>query len=189
MALVGLSAALLMVLFGPADCAEAAGPWRAVIVDAETGQPVEGVVVLAYWMKYTGSPGGWGATYYAADETVTGSDGRFEIPARITFTWVPFFTQIRGPEFKIFKPGYGRWDIRKPEQPVDGQRKLPAELLAQDGAVIALPPLKTREARLEFYRHFGRTPPIDIPEDRTRRFYQADDLERTYLGFPTRQTR
>jgi hypothetical protein len=178
--------ALLVALPGATDRADAAGPWRAVIVDAETGKPVDGVVVLAYWMKYTGGPGGWGAAYYAADETVTGVDGHFEIPARITFTWVPFFTQIRGPEFKIFKPGYGRWDIRAPEQPAGRQRKPPSDLLAQDGAVIALPPLKTREERLTFTINSSPWPPSDVPFADAPRLYEALRRERAYLGLDGR---
>jgi hypothetical protein len=31
--------------------AEAAGPWRAQVVDAETGQPLEGVAVIAVWQR------------------------------------------------------------------------------------------------------------------------------------------
>jgi hypothetical protein len=58
------------------------------------------------------------------------------------------------------------------------------EVFARDGAVIELPPLKTREERLNFYGGGGFSPPPHIiPRDRTRRFYEAEDLERTYLGF------
>ena len=38
--------------------ANVAGPWKAQIVDAETGKPVEGVVVLAVWYRRYTSPGG-----------------------------------------------------------------------------------------------------------------------------------
>ena len=53
--LIGISALASII----SASAEAAGPWNARVVDAETGQPLEGVVVLAYWIKYTSSWGGW----------------------------------------------------------------------------------------------------------------------------------
>ncbi len=31
--------------------AQAAGPWRAQVVDAETGQPLEGVAVIGVWQR------------------------------------------------------------------------------------------------------------------------------------------
>lgn len=43
---------------------EGSGPWKAQIVDAETGQPLEGVVVLASWIKCEASMGGWAAGKY-----------------------------------------------------------------------------------------------------------------------------
>ena len=39
-----------MTLLTPGT-AEAAGPWRARVVDAENGAPIEGVVVLAIWRR------------------------------------------------------------------------------------------------------------------------------------------
>jgi len=166
--------------------AEAGGPWRAQVVDAETGQPIEGVVILAYWIKYKASPGGWaGAEYYAAEEVVTGRDGRFEIPAKIAFNWLPFLTQIRGPEFKIFKPGHGRWRVRGIETLPEAWRELQEwDLLAKDGIVIELPPLKTREQRLKFYGALGW--PGFIPPEKTRRMREAEDAERAYFGFRSR---
>ena len=35
------------------------GPWRGIIVDADTKQPLEGVVVLAVWNERYGSIGGY----------------------------------------------------------------------------------------------------------------------------------
>jgi hypothetical protein len=176
---------LVLGASGVAGSAEAAGPWRAQIVDAETGQPLEGVVVVASWIKYTAGPAGWaGGTYYAAEEAVTGADGRFVIPAKIAFNWLPFVTEIEGPTFLFFKPGYGIWRMRTPAPRAihEEQHDLVA-VFARDGAVIELPPLKTREERREFYPAGGYSPPPHIiPRDRTPRFYEAEELERTYLG-------
>jgi hypothetical protein len=166
---------------------EGAGPWRARIVDAATGQPLAGVVVVAYWTKYTATPGGWGSGRYpAADEAVTDPDGRFEIPSRLAFTWLPFFTEVRGPEFLIFKPGYGTWEVRTPARPALPAGELPpapAELLASGGVVLTLHPLGTREQRLAFYTSGERgTLPHHVPAERARRYLEAEGAERRYLG-------
>jgi len=186
-----LGTLVLMMILGLAPFAglstgEAAGPWKAQIVDEETGQPIEGVVVLAVWIRYTASPGGWaGAKYYASEEVVTGPDGRFVIPRRTVINWLPLLTEIRGPEFKIFKPGYGAWGIRgwKGERPKEWEDLTVGEILTKENIVIELPPLKTREERLEFYRSPSRSPSALVPPERTKRFDEAERMERGYLGF------
>ncbi len=182
--LVLVPASVLIVgLFGSLRGAEGAGPWRGQIVDAETGQTLEGVVVIAWWLKYTGGPAGWaGGRYYAAEEVVTGSDGRFEIPPKIALNWLPIITQIRGPEFRIFKPGYGQFRVVKPELKPLEEGDDPYEFLTKDGVMIALPPLKTREERLKFYSSLSPPPP-PVPPDRRRKFDEVIDVERKYLGF------
>jgi hypothetical protein len=102
---------LMLSSFGRCGTGEAAGPWQGQVVDAGTGQPLEGVVVLAVWFKMTRGPAGPSGRFYDAEEVVTGPDGRFTIASRSTFTLNPF-TYINDPEFTIFKPGYGRWRIK-----------------------------------------------------------------------------
>lgn len=156
-----------------ARSAEAAGPWKAQIVDAETGKPLEGVVVLAYWIRYTASPAGWaGGTFYDAEEVVTGPDGRFVIQARATWTLL-FWTKISGPEFVIFKPGYGRLRFREAEAWKKFEKG--------EEAVIEMSPLKTREERLKFYHTLSWS--ALVPSERTKRLREAEDMERVYLGF------
>src|SRR5581483_4786190 len=95
-----------LALGGPAP-AGAAGPWRGTVVDAETGQPVEGVVILAVWTKR--SPGVIHARleFYDAEEAVTDAAGRFTLAARSTTPRNPF-VRIEGPRLTMFKGGYGR---------------------------------------------------------------------------------
>ena len=188
------AAGLLVGPFAPLDSAEGAGPWRAQVLDAETGQPLEGVVIVALWEKYTTSPAGWaGGRTIAVEEAVTGPDGRFEIPAKTLINWLPILTEIRGPEFVIVKPGYGYWTIVRPEAKPNRPReelRYPAEVLAEQGAVIAMPPLKTQEERLKFFGGSSwRRLPGDIPADRIKRFLELEDREGQYLGFKPVQRR
>lgn len=138
---------------------------RAQVVDAETGQPLQGVVVLAYWIKYGASFGGWaGGGFYDSEEVVTGPDGRYAIRPRFSYI-LPGVSKVSA-EIVIFKPGYGRWEYRSAKG---------------EEFVIELPPLKTRDKRLKFYdslRWSGRVPP-----ERTQRLDEAVKMERAYLGF------
>ena len=157
----------------------AAGPWNAQVVDAETGQPLEGVVVLAYWVRYTASLGGWaGGAYHASQEVVTGPDGRFTIGARRSYT-IPMFTKVAGPEWVIFKPGYGQWRFRTGIEAWDTFDR-------GEPAVIELPPLKTREERLHFYRSPSFRYPWTVPPNRQEHFREAENVERAYLGLSDR---
>lgn len=166
--------------------AEAAGPWKGQIVDAETGQPLEGVVVLMYWTTYTASFGGWaGGEFYDAEEAVTGPDGRLVIQARSIFTLVPWKKISR--DLVIFKPGYGQWRFQGSQNwPQDvyehmALAKKAWEQFSGEGVAIELPPLKTREERLKFngiLRWSGL-----VPAERTKRLEEAMKMERAYLGF------
>lgn len=182
---------VLAVLLGP-HAAGAAGPWTAQIVDAETGQPLEGVVVLMYWIKYTGGPAGWaGGEFYDAEEVVTGPDGRFVVPSRWVFTLNPFKKVFR--EMVIFKPGYGQWEFRDAKEweklpywkESKARREEAWKQFEGEGVVMELPPLKTREERLKFYGSFRGSPTL-VPPERTKQLDEAQDAERAYLGFRTR---
>ena len=162
---------LAMSSCGLLSTAEAAGPWKDQIVDAETGQPLEGVVVLGYWIKYQASLAGWaGGKYYDSEEVVTGPDGRFVIQSRWTYT-IPAFTKVSGPEWVIFKPGYGEWRSRGTGEGFDQGKEIVIELL----------PMKTREERLRFYRTLSWAPVV--PPERTKSLDAVVKKERAYLGF------
>ena len=188
--IVRLLIVVLAVFLGP-QAVGAAGPWKAQVVDAETGQPLEGVVVLMYWIKYTGGPAGWaGGEFYDAEEVVTGPDGRFVVPSRWGFTLNPFKKVFR--QMVIFKPGYGQWELRDAkewEKLSDWESKARREeawkQFEGDGVVMDLPPLKTREERLKFYGSFRGSPTL-VPPERTKQLDEAEDAERAYLGFRTR---
>jgi hypothetical protein len=129
--------------------AMAAGPWKGQIVGKETGKPLEGVVVLASWYRAYSTPGGWGgAGYYASEEVVTDASGRFTIQSRQTWTLNPF-SAIKGPEFYMFKPGYGRWQFQgqdrwsKDALESEEQRKQAWTKFEGDGVVLELPKLST----------------------------------------------
>jgi hypothetical protein len=183
--------ALAGVAIGLMRPAPLAGPWRAQIVDAETGQPVEGAVVLALWDKRTF---GWphpDRNYHDIDEVVSDSDGRAVIPARDISPRHPF-EKIIGPIVTIFKPGYGQWDFEgAPPHPFNEdaitakQRSTAAwARFAHGGVVIRLPRAKTREERLHMLDRL--LPGMDVPTAKIPRIMAAYSEERVRLGLRPR---
>jgi sugar lactone lactonase YvrE len=187
----GLMAVLLVALAeaGLATPAEAAGPWRAQVVDAETGQPLEGVAVIAVWHRRLVGHGlipVWPTGLVGADETVTDAQGRFTLPRRL---FAPaLVTHVPEPELGLFKAGYGGWRFRYPS----------ASLTDRD-AVIEMRPLPTLEVRWKYlegawtreeraqiragWQH-AEAPAnwIDLPYRQAREFEAAINRERDALG-------
>ena len=157
-------------------------------MDAETGEPLEGVAVIGVWNRRfldgrmpLGSSG-----WVSADETATDPDGRFTLPAR---RFVPArAARDPEPQLGLFKAGYGGWRLR------DGEATL-----TMPGAVIEMRPLRspderrnylqgkwTREARaaLQARWHSVGPPPnwIDLPYREAQGFEGAINRERAALG-------
>ena len=78
------------------------GPYSGKVIDADTGAPVEGVVVLGVWNTEKITPAGAVHDFHDATETVTDKNGEFEIPGK--------GFMIRGNvtpmDVLIFKAGY-----------------------------------------------------------------------------------
>jgi hypothetical protein len=90
------------------------GPYKGRVVDAETGNPIEGVVVLGVWYKVAATPAGGVSSYYDAAETVTDKNGDFEIRG----LGLMILSNVDVMDVLIFKAGYqyigsGPWDSLK----------------------------------------------------------------------------
>lgn len=85
-----------------------ASEFEAKIVDADTGKPIEGVLVIVHWQRYEGSlVGGDVPGQEEIMETLSDKNGRVHFPG-----WGPRLTRVSdsSPKFKIFKSGYEmRW--------------------------------------------------------------------------------
>lgn len=175
---------LLIVLFLPTG-SKAAGPWKGQIVDKETGKPIEGAVVLARWEKRFASVGGMaGNEYYDSEEVVTDAEGRFFIRSRLLWTLNPF-SEIYGPEFFIFKSGYGKWQFRDFDKwglkdAIVSAERTRAEWrkFTNEGAVLELPPLRTREEKIGFSDYT----PFRVPPERMPKYLDAINQHRQNLG-------
>jgi hypothetical protein len=156
MRISALLALLSMVcLLASASRSESAGPWQAQVVSAETKQPLEGVVVLAWWTRHVRSFGGPSEEYRDSQEVLTDKDGRFTIASRWFFSLNPLVF-FRGPFFRMFKSGYGdfRWPGYEgsetwPKEKREALRTA-ARLLQLAGIVLEMPKLQNAEQRKEY---------------------------------------
>lgn len=147
------------------------GPFRGKVVDAETRQPLEGTVVLAVWYKIPpiGGPGGPRSQFYDAQEVLTDAGGEFTLSGVRGF--FPL-SEILGPVFIIFKPGYGSFPRFAPSN------EWKDRLVSGEYVTIGLVPARTPEMRRESASiTTGRVPDEKMPEllrllriDREKRF-------------------
>jgi hypothetical protein len=83
-------------------------PIEAWVVDAETGQPIEGAIVTANWQLISFGLDTGGRKLYQLEvmETVTDSKGRFHFPGFIRANLTLAGLGNDDPKILIFKPGY-----------------------------------------------------------------------------------
>ncbi len=174
-------------LLGLLPAAEAAGPWQAQVVSADSKQPLEGVVVLAWWTRNVRSLGGPGEEYRDSQEALTGKDGRFMIESRWFFSLNPLVF-FRGPLVAMFKPGYGdyEWPGYKGSEtwPAEKRKALQtdAQLLQLDGIVLEMPLLANADQRREYLKHL-EVHIVTVPLDRRPLLQNAIGEERRALGY------
>src|SRR5262245_46737233 len=173
--------------FAPAD---AAGPWQAQVVGAETKQPLDGVVVLAWWTRHVRSFGGFSEDYRDSQEVLTDRDGRFTIESRWFFSLNPLVF-FRGPFFEMFKSGYGDYEWPGyqgsetwPKEKREALRT-EAQLLQLDGIVLEMPRLSTADQRKEYLKRLG-VAIVTVPVEKRPLLQKALEDERKALGYGSR---
>lgn len=155
--------------YGP----EVRGPFWNRYVDADRGQPVEGVVFLAVWHTVTPNlVSGGPENFYEAREAVSGADGRVEIPALTGPIW-RIGLSVR---FYEFVPGYGYASE-------SAQVTSPNTRPYTETTVTLLRPLETRQERCK-NAHRGSLIPSLIgvaPHTKMERYMAAVARERDEL--------
>ncbi len=178
-------------------------PIRGKVVDATTGQPLEGVIIVAQWILYEANVGGQNPRErLQVLETVTAPDGTYAFPGwgpkpnplriySIGSIGVGFccFLTDRDPRLSYFKPGYQPLTLSN-IKPID--IKPPVRTSDWDGKTIELEIFKGPVAEweraigflqdgLDWYKLDWRACPrmvLAIEEERVRnRFPHLGDLE------------
>jgi hypothetical protein len=94
--------AILLYLPGCVYAVRVDGPYEGRIIDADTGKPIEGVVILGTWYTAQFSPAGSTYNFYDARETVTDRNGEISIPGM----GLRVLSNLEPMHVLIFKAGY-----------------------------------------------------------------------------------
>jgi hypothetical protein len=78
------------------------GTYKGKVIDADTGEPIEGAVVLGTWYTVAHTVAGGVHSYYDARETATDKNGEFSIPGM----GLRIMSNLEPMNFLIFKSGY-----------------------------------------------------------------------------------
>ena len=110
--------------------------FRGRIIDAETKEPIEGVVVVVVYYDHTivGGPGGGGTSVIKAKETLTDKKGDFHFPA---------YTTLMGPNsredyarFIIFKQGYMSGGHASAPGPYSAEKFFSTDVIGKEGVLL-----------------------------------------------------
>jgi hypothetical protein len=173
--LVALAALCVIGLVSPEDVAArqySAAAFSGRVVDADTGAPLGGVIVLAQWILEGGSMTRAPVGSLNMLETVTDEHGRYAFPAwgprqaPVQPAWMlPAFLSYRDPQLYFLKTGYAHLHLNNAPTPRIGPEDWETELRVSrwEGKDIALRKLgdvKSRARDLDML--VGLEPPFGI---------------------------
>lgn len=169
-----ISVVFLVVTNGFAYFIRYDGPYEGRIIDSETKQPIEGVVVLGVWYKEVPNVAGSSSTFYEAKETITDKNGDFKIPG----LGLKMFSYVGMMRFMIFKAGYmhlyGPWESLKES---DYYRKM----VQWEGEKVIVPLRKLTMA--ERIKELGPpSPPDEAPKEKIKLMLQEINKDRREQG-------
>ncbi len=144
--------------------------YEGIVLDAETGKPLENVVIVVAYIKYTFSFPQAVLDKIAVKETTTDNNGRFHFPSYTSV--INPFSRGDDPRFIIFKPGYASlYDSGNLTKVFNNKSPIYQEILWKGRedvriklapGVVSLPRLLTHEDRRR-NREDGLVMPSDAP--------------------------
>lgn len=99
----------LSIMFCGCTITHRFGPFMGKVVDAETGEPIEGAAVLIGFYTKTSSVGGWVWRFADAIETLTDAEGKFQFPSKRITLFRGMSLWDKQCQISIFKPGYAAY--------------------------------------------------------------------------------
>jgi hypothetical protein len=150
----------------------------AVVVDADTGKPIEGAVAIAIWREHTTKETAWfeGGKMVPVriEEVISDKDGKIYIEG----FWGWFVFENRYPRLNVYKPGYILWDQQSIY--IDEHKSEKRTDFGKENNIVQL---KKRPEEFSFEGHrrfmdwctYG-----DISEAPKKLFRKAFDYERPY---------
>lgn len=153
------------------------GTYRGRIIDLESGEPLEGVVVLGVWYKEGATPGGAIWQYYDAREAVTDKNGEFSIPGQGLLV-VSNLLPMRP---IIFKAGYKYLEFFWDKESLNDVRACGVKV-TWDGEIPVIPlrKLSSEERRKITFSPPG--PPSDAPYEKVKFYLKERNKDRIERG-------
>lgn len=173
-----LLAALLMV-FGGCTISHEFGPYSGKVVDAQTGEPIEGAVVLIGFYTKSFSVGGPVYRFADAFETLSDAKGEFRFPPNRITSFKVMRIWDKNSRITIFKPGYGAYPGHY--KTFSAPKLTPSRFLPEDEHItFHLPKLLTLEERKENLYKIQK--PAGISNDRIPILRKLEDQEYLNVG-------
>jgi hypothetical protein len=170
---------LLMLCLHFAGCAPLRidGPYKGQIINEQTSQPIEGVVVDATWHRVYPNVAGSSSTYYDTRETLTDKNGEFKIPGMGLLV----FSFIDKANITIFKAGYDGVSAGWVALDDNHLGQWRGKVTRDDGKlVIRLKRLSMKERR----KQSGPNMPLDAPASKLKLLMLESNKENIEIGLP-----
>ena len=166
------------------------GPYHGQVVDADTGEPIEGAAVAGIWELEGFVLFITSLTHFAnAKETVTDTDGKFRLPLTFAFTFWPFSVLDRI-NLLVFKPGYDsyppviRRQMKRPERKkyttTDGKYRIGRRSQCKMWKNCLVKLNKARSID-EMLKAVPSIPGFNTDEDKLRNFIEITEKEYRHL--------
>lgn len=155
------------------------GPFMGKVVDAETGDPIEGAVVLIGFHTKSGSIGGWVYKFADAIESLTDSKGEFHFPPKQINLFRGNAIWDDNCQISIFKPGYGTYPGTSSAYS-SWQKNQSYYIHENEYEIYYLPKLDTLEERKKNLRKIKY--PSGINNEKMPTFRRLESEERTNVG-------
>ncbi|MCP4024649.1 MAG: carboxypeptidase-like regulatory domain-containing protein [Desulfobacteraceae bacterium] len=171
---------IVLILLTLAGCAitHKFGPYLGKVIDAETGEPIEGAVVHIRFYTRSGTPAGANLNYEGSIECLTDKNGKFNLSYRgITFR--PLNLWDKKVIIYIFKPGYGVFPWHKGGS-ITPEPEKRCCIEKNQFAVVRLPQLKTDMERRRNLRSIYLDD--DIPYKKQKLLFDLVNKEEISIG-------
>jgi hypothetical protein len=153
--------------------------YRGKVVDADTGEPLEGAVFVVVWYKKPLITMDGPTDFHDAKEVLTDAKGEFSLDGSPAIDWNPFTSVSKSPAIAIFKPGYGPFPFGYvADVPIQETKKA----LIKEGAVIKLPKLKTEQEMRKYTTPSDMLLSTSIPYDQIPNLIRLINIQRKNLG-------
>jgi len=156
------------------------GPYIGKVVDAETGEPIEGAVVYMVFFTQSPNPGGSTGHYAGAAETLTDVNGEFELTYR-AFVFHPFCLWDHMPVRQVYRPGYGHFPGHI-ESRISSEKGTITGIQEEQYVTISLPKLKTKKQVRDNLSHVYSRSHL-VPYKKRKHFTDLRNQERIYLRY------